>query len=64
VHYQLNSPYFAIMAAEALGCAMIFNLAGKNYMLHHFIDERGMYFLTLISNFDFSLSMGIVNEDQ
>jgi hypothetical protein len=51
------------MAAEALGCAMIFNLAGKNYMRHHFIDVRGMYFLALISNFDFSLSMGIVNED-
>jgi hypothetical protein len=63
VHYQVNSPYFAIMAAEALGCAMIFNLAGKNYMRHHFIDVRGMYFLTLISNFDFSLSRWIVNEE-
>ena len=63
MHYQINSQYFVIMAAEALECVTISNSAGKNYMRHHFIDVRGMYFLTLISNFDFSLSRWIVNEE-
>jgi len=33
-------------------------------MPDHFIDVRVMYFLTLINNFNFSMSRGIINEKQ
>ena len=63
MHYQVNSQYFVVIAAKAIGYATIFNPSGKNYMPDHFIDARVMCFLKLINNFDFSMPRGIVDEE-